>query len=49
VCADTGLPLAWSVETAASNESLFAAPLIDKLRDRGFAVETCAMDKGYDV
>jgi hypothetical protein len=49
VCADTGLPLAWTVESAAANESLFAAPLIDALRARGFAAETAAMDKGYDV
>ncbi len=28
---------------------MFAAPLIDAARARGFAVETAAMDKGYDV
>jgi transposase, IS5 family len=49
VCARTDLPVAWTVETAAANESMFAAPLIDAARSRGFAVETCAMDKGYDI
>jgi hypothetical protein len=33
----------------ARNESLFAAPLIDAARARGFAVETAAMDRGYDI
>ena len=49
VCTDTGLPLAWNVRTARDNESIHALPLIDTARKRGFAVETCAMDKGYDV
>jgi IS5 family transposase len=48
VCAKTGLPLACQVETAKSNESRFAASLIDKLHARGFKPETVAMDKGYD-
>ena len=48
VCTRTGLPLAWQVETARRNESLYVAPLIDALHARGFRVETCAMDKGYD-
>jgi len=47
-CTRTGLPLAWQVETARRNESLFVAPLLDAARDRGFQPETCAMDKGYD-
>lgn len=49
VCSKTGLPVSWTVETAKANESMFAAPLIDKARQRGFAVGTAAMDKGYDV
>jgi len=49
VCTDTGLPVAWSVETARSNESIFAMPLLDAVRARGFAADTCAMDKGYDL
>lgn len=47
-CTRTGLPLAWQVETARRNESLFVAPLLDKARARGFQPKTCAMDKGYD-
>jgi DDE family transposase len=49
VCSRTGLPLAWQTRTARSNESLFAVPLIDKVRDHGFAADTCALDKGYDL
>lgn len=48
VCATTGLPLAWHVETAARNESLYVASLLDAVRARGFQPETVAMDKGYD-
>jgi hypothetical protein len=48
VCAVTGLPLAWQVETGARNESLYVAPLLDAVRARGFAPETVAMDRGYD-
>lgn len=48
VCSRTGLPLAWEAQTAKANESTVALPLIDAARARGFAVETCAMDKGYD-
>lgn len=48
VCATTGLPVAWHIETAARNESLYVVPLLDTLRARGFAPETAAMDKGYD-
>jgi hypothetical protein len=48
VCSRSGLPLAWRVQTAAANEMRFAVPLIDVLRERGLAVETAAMDKGYN-
>jgi hypothetical protein len=48
VCTLTGLPLAWRVETARRNESLYLAPLLDAARARGFRPETCAADKGYD-
>ena len=34
VCTRTGLPLAWQVETARRNESLYVAPLLDSLRAR---------------
>jgi hypothetical protein len=47
-CTRTGLPLAWRVETARRNESLYVALLLDSLHARGFKPETCAMDKGYD-
>jgi hypothetical protein len=47
-CTRTGLPLAWRVGTARRNESLYVAPLLDALNARGFRVETCAMDRGYD-
>jgi hypothetical protein len=49
VCTATDLPLAWNARTARDNESIHALPLIDTARARGFAVETCAMDKGYDL
>ncbi|MEX1141556.1 MAG: transposase [Thermoleophilaceae bacterium] len=49
VCVKTGLPVSWSVETARANESMFVAPLIDAARSRGFAVETAAMDRAYDI
>jgi hypothetical protein len=48
LCAVTGLPLAWEVETARRNKSLYVAPLLDAVRARGFHAETCAMDRGYD-
>jgi hypothetical protein len=49
VCASTGLPLAWTVETARTAETSIALDLLDAARARGFNVETCAMDKGYDT
>jgi hypothetical protein len=48
VCTLTGLPLAWRIETARRQESLFVAPLLDAVRSRGFRPRTCAMDRGYD-
>jgi transposase len=48
VCAVTGLPLAWRVETARSHESMHVASLLDAVAARGFAAETVAMDMGYD-
>jgi IS5 family transposase len=48
VCAATGLPLAWRVETARSHESLFVAPLLDAVTAHGYRPETVAMDRGYD-
>jgi Transposase DDE domain len=49
VCAATDLPLAWTVETASAAEANFALPLIDAVKDRGFALRTAIMDKGYDT
>jgi IS5 family transposase len=48
VCLDTELPLAWRIETAKRNESLYLAPLLDTLHARGFKPETVVADKGYD-
>jgi len=48
VCARTDLPVAWRVETAASHESNYVAPLLDTAKARGFDPETCALDMGYD-
>jgi hypothetical protein len=48
VCTATDLPLAWNVRTARDNESIHALPLLDATLARGFAVQTAAMDKGYD-
>ncbi len=47
-CTRTGLPLAWSIETARRNESLYTLPLLNALRARGYRAATCAMDKRYD-
>ncbi len=46
VCAATGLPLAWTVETASAAEQTFALGLIDATKARGFDVATAIMDKG---
>jgi IS5 family transposase len=44
----TELPLAWTIKTAKSGEALFATSLLDEVMERGFSVQTAAMDKGYD-
>lgn len=44
----TELPIAWQVETASAQESMFSAALIDTARRRGAIATTVAMDKGYD-
>ncbi len=46
VCTSTGFPLAWSVQSARTNESMLVAPLLDRLQR---TPSTCAMDRGYDV
>jgi transposase len=49
VCTVTDLQLAWNVRTARDHEQAHALALIDTVKGRGFAVETAAMDKGYDA
>ncbi len=49
VCTKTGLPVAWSVESARANESRFVAPLIDMSKRRGVLAASAAMDKAYDI
>jgi IS5 family transposase len=48
VCTRTGLPLAWTVQTASESEHTQVPILLDDLISKGFATETVAMDKGYD-
>jgi len=48
VCTATGLPLAWTTETASAAETTFALGLIDAAKARGFDPATAIMDKGYD-
>jgi hypothetical protein len=49
VCAQTGLPVAWQVETAKAHETRFAAELIDTTQRRGGMAASASMDKGYDI
>jgi hypothetical protein len=48
VCSRTGLPIAWQIQTAKRQESLYVASLLDVARARGIRPETVACDKGYD-
>jgi hypothetical protein len=48
-CTKTGLPVAWSVESARANESMFVAPLLDEAKRRGAMAATVAMDRAYDA
>jgi hypothetical protein len=48
VCSNTGLPVAWTVETAKAHESHAAMPLLDTAKRRGCMATTVAMDRGYD-
>ena len=48
-CANTGLPVAWQVETAKEYEGWVAPPLLDTALRRGAMAATVAMDKGYDT
>jgi hypothetical protein len=48
VCTLTGLPLAWEIHTARTQEQLVSLPLLDATIRLGMPVQTVAMDKGYD-
>jgi len=48
ICADTELPLAWTVKAANEPEQGEVPGLLDTLAGRGFAPGVCVMDKGYD-
>ena len=48
VCTATGLLLAWEIRTAKDHEIPVTLPLLDAVLEQRLAVETCALDKGYD-
>jgi hypothetical protein len=49
ICAETGLPMAWTVRTAKRHEAAVAPHLIEALRAQGFTPQTAVLDKGYDA
>jgi hypothetical protein len=49
VCTETGLPVAWTVQSARHAEANFALALIDLTHGRGFDAKVAIMDKGYDT
>jgi transposase len=48
VCTTTGLPVAWTVETASRSELEFVDQLLDTTAARGFVPAYAMLDKGYD-
>lgn len=44
----TDLPVAWHLSTGKGYEPRFVPALLDDARRRGFTIDTCAMDEGYD-
>jgi Transposase DDE domain len=48
ICAQTELPLAWTVGAANDPERSEVASLLDMVTGRRFAPGACVMDKGYD-
>jgi hypothetical protein len=48
VCTTTGLPVAWTVETAHDSELQFVNQLLDGVIARGFTPDYAMLDKGYD-
>jgi hypothetical protein len=49
VCAVTGLPVAWQVETAKDSELPLVPVLLDSVMERGFAASVAVLDRGYDA
>jgi len=49
VCTTTGLPLAWTVRTAKDSELPEVPLLLDAAKSRGFTVDVCVLDRGYDA
>jgi hypothetical protein len=45
----TGPPVAWRVETAEDSELPQVPTLLDAAAQRGFTVDVCVMDRGYDA
>jgi transposase len=48
ICAQTELPLAWTVRSAGDPEQAEVAGLLDSVMERGFAAQVAVLDKGYD-
>lgn len=49
VCVETGLPVAWRVETAKDSETPLVPVLLDAAKAAGFSPTHAVLDKGYDV
>ncbi len=49
VCAVTGLPVAWRVETAKNSELPLVPVLLDAAAGRGFTPAVAVLDRGYDA
>jgi hypothetical protein len=49
VCATTGLPLAWQVETAKDSEIPLVPVLMDIMHARDFTPGVLVLDRGYDA
>lgn len=49
VCVETGIPVAWQVETASLSEIPLVRTLLDTLAARRINVGVAVLDKGYDA
>ncbi|MEA3075292.1 MAG: hypothetical protein QOF60_200 [Actinomycetota bacterium] len=49
VCTLTGLPVAWTVDTARASEVPMVPGLLAQAAGRGFGVRHAVLDKGYDA